>query len=108
MKEVKTKPLPTKYIFNPDDVKTADPLIRWINTLKDEIKIKIKIMFHNLNIYDIIFRKEMKMKLDLSALNYKDRIDISGKVSYDAKFLENSPIKNLMMLIILVLLQEMI
>ena len=40
MKEVKTKPLPTKYIFNPDDVKTADPLIRWINTLKDEIKNK--------------------------------------------------------------------
>lgn len=40
MKEVKTKPLPTKYIFNPDDVKTADPLIRWINTLKDEIKDK--------------------------------------------------------------------
>ena len=35
------------------------------------------------------------MKLDLSALNYKDRIDISGKVSYDAKFLENSPIKKL-------------
>ena len=40
MKEVKTKPLPTKYIFNPDDVKTSDPLIRWINTLKDEIKNK--------------------------------------------------------------------
>lgn len=40
MKEVKTKPLPTKYIFNPDDVKTADPLIRWINTLKDEIENK--------------------------------------------------------------------
>ena len=40
MKEVKTKPLPTKYIFNPDDVKTADPLIRWINTLKEEIKNK--------------------------------------------------------------------
>ena len=38
MKEVKTKPLPTKYIFNPDDVKTADPLIRWINTLKDKIE----------------------------------------------------------------------
>lgn len=32
MKEVKTKPLPTKFIFNPDDVKTAEPLIRWINT----------------------------------------------------------------------------
>ena len=40
MKEVKTKPLPTKYIFNSDDVKTADPLIRWINTLKDEIENK--------------------------------------------------------------------
>ena len=40
MKEVKTKSLPTKYIFNSDDVKTADPLIRWINTLKDEIKNK--------------------------------------------------------------------
>ena len=40
MKEVKTKPLPTKYIFNPDDVKIADPLIRWINTLKDKIENK--------------------------------------------------------------------
>lgn len=32
MKEVKTKLLPTKFVFNPDDVKTAEPLIRWINT----------------------------------------------------------------------------
>lgn len=40
MKEVKTKPLPTKYIFSSDDVKTANPLIRWINTLKEEIEDK--------------------------------------------------------------------
>lgn len=40
MKEVKTKHLPTKFVFNPDDVKTADPLIRWINTLKEEIENK--------------------------------------------------------------------
>lgn len=41
------------------------------------------------------FLERIVMKIDLSALNYKDKIDINGNISFDEKYLEKSPIKKL-------------
>ena len=35
------------------------------------------------------------MKIDLSPLNYKDKVEINGNISYDDIFLKDSPIKEL-------------